>query len=432
MIRNHLLIMPLLSIISTATIAAPWQDPDKVPGNTVVDVTEESGEPTQAEPNIELSIEDQERQKIIAELTYRLDTKSTCTQKLAWSDKGSGAELDGYFFSPLAESSYYIIGGYASRKGDAKSKKCVVSVRQSKNNPEGTPELLVPPGDWSLIWTDKGSGSNKDGSMWNGVPPGKEYKCLGSVMQKGYKKPVMSNYRCVHSSLTKEITIKSVLWSDKGSGADRDVTVFKLSNSKSFFAVGRKINKVKTYDLNDSASVEPDAAVVEKLLAQRMEEINKIEEAEKKRLADEDAKKRLAEATASNRIAEEKRIAEEEEKKQEAENQRLEQEAEKKRKAEESEQQERLAVEIEQEKLEQGTEDIHKAEEPEQQSSAKVVAVQQPNVDKEINQQKVTEKSGEKDSKSGLKILLVSMLLLLIYTAYKVFRIFINIIKGDN
>jgi len=411
MIRNHLFITLLLCLISTITIADPWQDPDKEPGK---------------------SVEETERQKIIAELSYRLETKLTCTQKLTWSDKGSGADLDGFFYMPSAKSSYFIIGGYASRKGDANSKKCVISVRQSKNNPEETPELLVSPTDWSLIWTDKGSGADADGSIWNGVPPGEEYKCLGSVVQKGYKKPVLSNYRCVHSDLTKKRQNKSIIWTDKGSGADRDVTVFNLSNSKSFFAVGRKINKVKTYDLNDTASVEPDAAVVEKLLAQRMEEINKVEEAEKKRLADEGVKKRLAEATASNRIAEEKRIAEEEEKKQKAVNQRLEQEAEKKRKAEESDQQERLAVEAEQEKLEQGTEDIQKAEEPEQQSIAEMVVVQQPDVNKEINQQQAVEKAGEEDSISGLKILFVSMLLLLLYTAYKVFRIFINLIKGDN
>ncbi len=440
MIRSHLFITLLLCLISTITIADPWQDPDKEPGNAVGDVAGEPGQQVKDQPednsrtpsNINLSVEETERQKIIAELTYRLETKLTCTRKLTWSDKGSGADIDGYFFSPSAEPSYYIVGGVASRTGNPNSIKCVISVRQSKNNPEDTPKLLVSPSDWSLIWTDKGSGAKADGSMWNGVPPGKEYKCLGSVIQRGYKKPVLANYRCVHSGLTKKIQNKSIVWTDKGSGADMDVTVFHLPNSKSFFAVGRKINKVKTYDLNDTASVEPDAAVVEKLLAQRMEEINKIEKAERKPLANEDAKKRLAEASASNRIAEEKRIAEEEEKKQEAENQRLEQEAEKKRKAEESEQQERLAVEAEQEKLEQGTEDIQEAEEPEQQSIAEMVVVQQPDVNKEINQQLAVEKAGEEDSISGLKILFVSMLLLLLYIAYKVFRIFINIIKGDN
>jgi len=410
MVRNHIFIT-LLCLISTVAIADPQQDPDK-----------ESGK----------SVEEAERQKIITKLSYRLETKLACKLKLIWSDKGSGAELDGFFFTPSAESSYFIIGGYASRKGDPQSKKCVISVRQSKNNPEETPELLVPPSDWSLIWTDKGSGANTDGSMWNAVPPGKEYKCLGSIMQKGYKKPVLSNYRCVHSGLTKKIQNKSIVWTDKGSGADRDVTVFNLSNSKSFFAVGRKINKVKTFDLNDTASIKPDAAVVENLLAKRMGEINKIEEAEKKSLADEEAKKRLAEQNRiveSKRIAEEKRIAESE---RAAEEKRIAEEAKKQQEAEEIEIQERLAVEVEHENLEQGTEDIQKAEEPEQQSAAEVVVVQQPDVSKEINQQQATEKAGKKDSKAGLKILFVFMLLLLIYTSYKVFRVLIDIIKGDN
>ena len=398
MVRYHIFITLLLCLIPAVIIADPQQDPAKEPGK---------------------SVEETERQKIIAELSYRLETKLTCKQKLTWSDKGSGADLDGFFYTPSAESSYYIIGGYASLTGDPNSKNCVISVRQSKNNPEETPELLVPPSDWSLIWTDRGSGANKDGSMWHGVPPSKYYKCLGSVMQKGYKKPVLSNYRCVHSGLTKKIQNKSIIWTDKGSGADRDVTVFNLPNSKSFFAVGRKINQVKTYDLNDTASIEPDAAVVEKLLAQRMEEINKIEEAEKKRLADEEAKKHLAEVTTSKRISEEKRLAEEAEKNRIAEK-------------EQEQQQEKIVVEAEQEKPEQGAEDVQEAEESEQQSIAEVVVIQQPDANKKSNQQQVIEKTGEKDSKVGLKILLVSMLLLLIYAAYRVFRVLIDIIKGDK
>jgi len=412
MFRNHIFIKLLLCLISTVAIADPWQDPDKEP-------SKESGK----------SVEEIERQKIITELSYRLDTKLTCKQMLTWTDKGSGADLDGFFFTPSAESSYYIIGGYARRKGDSKSKNCVISVRQSKNNPEETPELLVSPGDWSLIWTDKGSGAKKDGSMWNAVPPSKEYKCLGSVMQKGYKKPVLTNYRCVHSGLTKKIQNKSIVWTDRGSGADRDVTVFKLPNSNSFFAVGRKANKVKTFDLNDTASIEPDAAVVEKLLSQRMEEINNIQEAEKKRIADEEAKKRLAEAATSKRISEQKRIAEEKRLTEEA---MKTQEEEKKRKAEEE--QERLAVEAEQEKQEQEQEpeDIQEAEESEQEPIAEVVVVQQPDVNKEINQPQAIEIAGKKDSKFGLKILFGFMLLLLIYTAYKVFGVLVDIVKGDK
>ncbi len=433
MVRNYIFITLLLCLASPVAIAEPWQDPDKEPAK-------EAAKETVKEPGN--SVAETERQKIISELSYRLETKLTCKQQLIWSDKGSGAELNGLFFTPKVESSYYIIGGSATRKADRNSKICAISVKPSKNNPKETPELLVSPGDWSLIWTDKGSGADKDGSMWNAVPPSKKYKCLGSVMQKGYKKPVLPNYRCVHSGLAKKRLNKSIVWSDKGSGADKDVTVFKLPNSKSFFAVGGKTNKAKTFDLNDTASIEPDAAVVEKLLAQRMEEINKAQESEKKRIADEEAKKLLAEAAASKRIAEEKRVAESE---RIAEEKRLAEEAaeeaektreeEKKRIAEEE--QEKLVAEAEQEKQEQETEVIQEAEEPKKQSpgqeqTAEVVVVQQPDANEEINQPQAIQKAGKKDSKFGLKILLVFILLLLIYAAYKVFGVLIDIVKGNK
>jgi len=90
MVRNHIFITLLLCLVYTVTIAEPQQDPAKDSGK---------------------SVEETERQKIITELSYRLDTKLSCRQKLIWSDKGSGADLDGFFFAPSAESSYFIIGG---------------------------------------------------------------------------------------------------------------------------------------------------------------------------------------------------------------------------------------------------------------------------------------------------------------------------------
>jgi len=85
MVRNHIFITLLLYLIPAVAIAEDQQDPAKEP---------------------EKSVEEIERQKIITELSYRLETKLTCKQKLIWTDKGSGADLDGFFFTPSAESSY--------------------------------------------------------------------------------------------------------------------------------------------------------------------------------------------------------------------------------------------------------------------------------------------------------------------------------------
>ena len=217
-------------------------------------------------------IEAQERLEIIKELTYRLDTKSTCTLNPSWDDAGSDAYLDGYFFIPSVGQSEYIIGGLASQKKNS-PKNCVLTVSEPTNNPEGTPRLLASPIDWKQIWKDKGSGAKKDGSMWEAIPPDSNYRCLGSIPQLGYNKPNVPNYRCVHSSLTEKVVTNSIAWSDKGSGADVDATMFRLLNTGTFTTVAIRLNQTEAYDLNANATGKPDPRIVESILSKRMVQI---------------------------------------------------------------------------------------------------------------------------------------------------------------
>jgi hypothetical protein len=256
-------------------------------------------------------IEAQERLKIISELTYRLDTKSTCVQTLNWDDGGTGADLDGYFYIPVVGQSEYIIGGYASGKENT-SNSCVLTVSEPANNPQGTPNLLVSPVDWKQIWKDKGSGAKKDGSMWEAIPPGSNYKCLGSIPQPGYdQKPRLPNYRCVHSSLTENIVTNTLIWSDKGSGANKEVTMFKLPNTGTFITVGARVSEIEAYDLKANAVGTPGPELVEEKLAIRMEKNQQVLKAQTKvdldqeKLAGDEPKsqveeKKSAEAVATN------------------------------------------------------------------------------------------------------------------------------------
>jgi len=315
-------------------------------------------------------IEAAERQYIINELTYRLDTKNNCNQIQKWTDKDSGADLDGYFFIPSVKDKFFMIGGFGTQS--RKTSLCVITVSEPQNNPENTPTLLVAPIDWKLIWNDKGSGARKDGSMWEAIPPDSNYKCLGSIPQKGYKKPVLSNYRCVHVSLTKKIISNSVVWSDKGSNADKKVTMFRLPNINSFTAVKGRLNKIETFDLKAGAAVKPDPKLVEEKLAMRMEKIQQDLEAglkteiEQKQLAEDAKQKQLAEEAKQKQLAEEakqKPLAEE------ADQKRLAEEAEQKRLAEEAEQK-RLAEETKQKQLAEGAEQKRLAEKEEQKQLA--------------------------------------------------------------
>ncbi|MCJ7435867.1 MAG: Vps62-related protein, partial [Anaerolineales bacterium] len=74
-----------------------------------------------------------------------------------WNDKGSGADLDGSFWQPIAPLGY----------------RCLGVVAQLTHNPPNRPdircvknELTVPGRLGSLIWNDKGSGAKRDFAAW--------------------------------------------------------------------------------------------------------------------------------------------------------------------------------------------------------------------------------------------------------------------------
>jgi len=257
---------------------------------------------------IDLSqIEAAEREIITKELTYRLDTKFTCTQTLNWDDGGSGADLDGYFYIPSVNQSEYIIGGFATQKKKS-SNSCILTVSETPNNPENTPALLVPPIDWKQVWIDKGSGARKDGSLWEAIPLDSNYKCLGNMSQLGHdQKPNIPNYRCVHSSLTEKVITNNIIWSDKGSGADNEVTVLRLPNTATFITIPARIGKVEAFDLKADASGIPDPALVEEKLAMKMEKIQRELETTMKPKMEQ---KERAEKVERKQEAEQKRLAE--------------------------------------------------------------------------------------------------------------------------
>lgn len=146
------------------------------------------------------------------------------TGKYSWlyNDSGSGADMDVTLWRPTPDQpDYYIVGDYAQGNyGPATGRSLTVS---AINDPDNT--LLQPPVDYALVWTDKGSGGDYDGSVWYPVPPD-HYVSLGFVGQMGYNKPSISYYRCVHMSLLQSTQVGALIWSDKGSGADTDVSLY--------------------------------------------------------------------------------------------------------------------------------------------------------------------------------------------------------------
>lgn len=91
---------------------------------------------------------------------------------------------------------------------------------------DSVPNALSRPLGYSLVWDDKGSGGDHDLSLWMPVaPPG--YTALGYVATSSYnEKPSLDAVRCVHDSY---LTAASPLWiwDDDGSGADWDCGIWQ-------------------------------------------------------------------------------------------------------------------------------------------------------------------------------------------------------------
>ena len=170
-----------------------------------------------------------------------LEAKFTCSLQPVWDDRRSGANLDGFFYLPNVGPTEYIVGGYGNRNKTLLASDCVLTLRD--------PAYLAAPVGWQLIWKDTGSGARLDGSMWRPIPPSGDYRCLGHVPQEGYDEPYIPNYRCVHASFTEKLVTDEVIWSDKGSRANKQVTMLRLPNTYSFVAIGARVGQLEAYDL---------------------------------------------------------------------------------------------------------------------------------------------------------------------------------------
>ena len=187
----------------------------------------------------------------IDEQLLSLDTVKVCVFTLTYEDRGSGGDKDVAIYTPLVPENYFMIGGYAQGNYN-RPDQCVIAVKSSASNAHQTIPLLIEPANWHLVWVDKGSGANMDGSIWQPVAPYEDYICVGSVGQTGYSKPPISNYRCVHKCLLQSVPVPGYIWSDRGTNADKPVSMYKLANSNSFFAWPDRNKPSLLFDLQPS------------------------------------------------------------------------------------------------------------------------------------------------------------------------------------
>lgn len=217
-LKLYFFILGLVLGFGQTVIAAEWKNPD-------LQDEQKSSNPDSSRPAMQ--------PVTVMEGEAGLEIQRVCNLQPTYNDKGSGGNQDVSFFLPVAPPGYSLLGGYAQGNHYSPD-SCVMAVRPVNNDSN---VLLQPPRDWQRIWTDRNSGARMDGSIWQAIPENADYICLGSVARQGYNKPVLPNYACIHQCLVEKVAVTNFIWSDRGTGASQDVSVYRLHNSNSFYAV---------------------------------------------------------------------------------------------------------------------------------------------------------------------------------------------------
>ncbi len=191
--------------------------------------------------------------------TQRLQMVKACKFKTVWSDRGSGADQDLSVYRAKPAPGYFTVGGFAIDSHETKRVRCIIALRPDAANVDGGRRLLAPPSGWEMIWDDKGAGAEQDGSFWRATAPD-GFVCLGHVAQSGYAAPRLPNYRCVNACMVQRVEAGQVIWTDRGSGADRDFSLYRLPNIGSFVGHLGYAPSVPAADLKPDMACPPTAA----------------------------------------------------------------------------------------------------------------------------------------------------------------------------
>ena len=230
-------------ITSTVNMAEEWKNPDAPSENST---TLKEKPPMTKENNMGTA------ETTTLSGTHGLSVSRICSYQRTYRDKGSGGKIDGSFYIPVLPQGFMMIGGYAQGNYH-KPAECVLAVQ---SNGPSAGALLRKPNEWLRLWTDKGSGAKKDGSVWHPTVSDNNYTCIGSVAIEGYSKPNLDNYTCLHRCLVEQTPVAAPVWSTAGTGAKKKVYIYSLNNSNGFYASTEKIEASEIYDVKSNLQCE--------------------------------------------------------------------------------------------------------------------------------------------------------------------------------
>lgn len=151
--------------------------------------------------------------------------------ELRWRDEGSGAHDKGGFWHPKPPPGFSALGSIGiSHYGNPNNPDSIVAALCVKDTGHNA---LQAPESYNKIWTDEGSGADRNGSCWRPVPPS-GYVALGDVFVSGYGQPDKNDVVCVREDLVYRGVVGPKIWDDEDSGADEDFSAWHILTSSDY------------------------------------------------------------------------------------------------------------------------------------------------------------------------------------------------------
>ncbi|KAL9970652.1 hypothetical protein ACROYT_G023062 [Oculina patagonica] len=99
---------------------------------------------------------------------------------------------------------------------------------------DGYGNLFMPPTGYEQVWIDRGSGGKQNGSFWRVQAP-YGYVALGDVACNGHSPPTSqftAKYACIRGDLLSEGALDTAaLWTDQGSGTPMNVSIWNVKGN---------------------------------------------------------------------------------------------------------------------------------------------------------------------------------------------------------
>ena len=151
-----------------------------------------------------------------------------------WDDQGSGATVSCSVWRTTKQDGFYSLGDIfiaGSRTKPNHGYLLKVEIQDKE-------DVLKVPQSYTKLWTDSGSGADKDLAIWKlQCPTG--YMDLGNAATDG-SEPQPGDVYCLKRVYVQEGSMSDwkYVWNDAGTGARQDLTIYRSGDGSQFTANG--------------------------------------------------------------------------------------------------------------------------------------------------------------------------------------------------